>query len=105
MTAKPKVEMRLLLRGEDAFRVSAPEWANALALALKFGWNPPGPATSYLACGYRVSNENAAAIAEALDRAFEMAPEEPFYVYPPEMGTIYLLLEYMRGGEFVVSDE
>jgi len=107
MTPKPKVKMRLLRRGADAFRIAAPVWADALALALRFGWNPPGPATFYVAAGYRVSNENAKAIAEALDRAFEMALEKPVQFYPvrADMGVMYLLNEYLRGGEFAVGDE
>jgi hypothetical protein len=97
---------RLLQRGADAFRLSAPEWANALALALRFGWNPPR-ATFYLAPGYHVSDENAEELCEAFDRAFAMALAKPTQFYPVrvDMGMLYLLNEYIRVGAFVVADE
>jgi hypothetical protein len=100
-------KMRLLQRGADAYRLSAPEWANALALALRFGWNPPGPSTFYLAAGFRVSDENAKALSDAFDRAFSMALEQPMQFYPErvDMGVLYLLNEYIRVGGFVVADE
>jgi hypothetical protein len=100
-------KMRLLQRGADAFRLSAPEWANALALALRFGWNPPGRCTSYVAAGYRVSDEGAKELCEAFDRAFAMALEKPMQFYPVrvDMGMLYLLNEYLRVGTFVVADE
>lgn len=97
----------VLKRGGDIFRISFTMWAEALALALRFKWSPPGTSTSYLATGFHVSSENAMALSNAFDRIFAMAIHDPVQFYPVriDMGQLYLLKEFVEGGEFEVGDE
>lgn len=100
------IKFRHLERGGDSLRISAPVWAESLALALRYKWDPRGNSTSYLASGFSVSDQDAAALTEALDRAFAAALEQPARFYPVrvDMGELYQLREFIAGGAFVVSD-
>lgn len=99
--------MRVLKRGADTFRISALMWAEVLALALRFEWNPHGPSTAYLATDFHVSADNAKALSNAFDRIFETALENPMQFYPVrvDMGELYLLKEFLEKGSFEVGDE
>lgn len=103
--AKPK--MRVLKREANEFPVSAPMWADALALALRFKWHPIGASTSYLVAGFRVSEENAKALSDAFERVFDSALESPMQFYPiqVDMGELYLLKKFLEGGAFEVCDK
>ncbi len=102
-----KTKMRLLKRGSDTFKISAPMWANVLALALHFKWNPNGLSISYLAAGFHVSADEAKALSYAFDCIFEAALERPIDFYPVRvnMGELYLLKEFVEGGAFEVCDQ
>ena len=99
-------KMRILKGQATAFRISPPMWAEDLALALRFGWNPIGPSTSYLASGFRVSSEQAEDLSAAIGRIFEAALQNPsdFYLMRVDMGELYLLNEFLAGGAFEICD-
>jgi hypothetical protein len=99
-------QAHLLERGRESFRVDASSWAETLAIALRFGWNPPGPAGWYLANGFEVSENAAAALSDALGRAFHSASETPLSFYPVriDMGVLSRIHAFIQEGGFVVMD-
>jgi hypothetical protein len=96
----------LLKRDDETITIAKSHWAESLALALRFGWNPPGPATAYLASGIRVSMTDASALADAFDRIFERALNDPMHFYPVrvDMGELALVNDFVREGAFEVWD-
>jgi hypothetical protein len=98
--------IRLLVRDHESHAVPADFWADSLAFALRFGWNPSGPSASYLANGFDVTLDAAASLSEAFDLAFESALRTPhtFYPVPVDMGQLYELNEFIKGGRFEVRD-
>lgn len=95
-----------LKRDGEAIQIATRHWAEALALALRFGWNPQGPSTAYLASGFKVSNAGAMALADAFDRIFESALKDPLHFYPVrvDMGELSLVNDFIREGIFEVCD-
>jgi len=98
---------RTLRRDSEIHRVAATTWAQALALALKYEWNPNGPSTSYLADGFTPTEQQAAELSNAWDNAFEAALSAPMRFYPVaiDMGELSLLSDFVREGSFVIGTE
>lgn len=97
----------LLLRREgDTIAMDTPHWADALALALRHGWNPPSPTTAYLASGFNVSMADASALADAFDRILDSALKDPLHFYPVrvDMSALSLVNDFVREGAFQVWD-
>ena len=95
-----------LKRDGEAMEIATRRWADALALALRFGWNPPGPSTAYLASGFKVSDADARALADAFDRIFDSALKDPLHFYPVrvDMGELSLVNYFIREGAFEICD-
>ncbi len=76
--------MRLHNETGDDFRVSAYAWHNVLGLARGHGWDPMDteqPPENYVPHeGYAVARKDAAALADALERALDALPEGEFLV-------------------------
>jgi hypothetical protein len=98
---------RVLLRDSDSIEVDAESWANSLALALKFGWDPTAPSTAYLADGYSPSNEEALALADAWMAAMDKALKNPLEFYPSrmDMGVLSTLAEFAGCGSFTIGSK
>ena len=95
-----------LKRDYDTIQITASHWADALALALRYGWNPSGSRIDYLAAGFKVSGAGASALADAFDRIFDKALKDPMHFYPVrvDMGELSLVNDFVRGGAFEVCD-
>ncbi len=80
-------------------------WAETLLIAEKYGWEPPTLMMSYLASNVSISRADAQEIYQALERLFEKALKSPADVYPlrVDMGKLYLLKEFIEGGEFTTT--
>lgn len=99
--------MQVLKRGAESFAMQDEEWAEALLLATRFGWNPPGSTIDYLSSGFSVSADEACELAGAFERVFAQALRDPSSVYPVavDMGRLYLLKEFLLGGALQTSDK
>ena len=97
--------VRVLRRGSDTFELTKEAWAQALALALRYGWNPPGPSTSYLADGFHVSTPNARNLSDAFERIFDHALRDPIGFYPVQidMALLSLLHDFIEDGQFDIG--
>jgi hypothetical protein len=97
--------LRVLSRVNESLALTAEMWANALALALKFGWNPVGPSTAYLADGASPSGQEAASLADAWMLAMDEALQNPLKFYPTamDMGVLANLAEFASNGPFTIG--
>jgi hypothetical protein len=100
-------QARVLRRKSGSCSISPISWANALAFALRFEWNPSGQSTAYLADGFTSTDEEATKLAEAWDRAFGKALRDPLSYYPTrvDMAELSVLLEFVREGAFTITTD
>ncbi|MGE4087923.1 MAG: hypothetical protein AB7F93_07550 [Immundisolibacter sp.] len=96
----------LLKRDGETIAIATPHWADSLALALRYGWNPLGPTAAYLASGFKVSLADASALAAAFDRIFESALQDPMRFHPVrvDLSELSLVNDFVREGAFEVWD-
>ncbi len=85
----------ILSRGSEKFETTAKLWAEALLKAGDFGWKPEKPQLNYYASGAVISNDDASAIYDSLQKLFDAALKDPMSVYPVrfDMGEMYDLKE------------
>ncbi|MCZ6733453.1 MAG: hypothetical protein O7B27_13070, partial [Gammaproteobacteria bacterium] len=94
-----------LQRGEDCLSVDATVWANTLLLASNWGWKPDRPTYSFMAKYFEVTDKEATALAQTIDRIWSSAGDDPYALKLNPKVDLSLLMEigaFCLEGAFVV---
>jgi hypothetical protein len=96
---------RLLERGSEQLSIDASVWAEILLLASRWAWKPTSPSYFLLAPNYEVTAEDARSLANAIERIWAAASEDPFNINltpPVDLGLLLTVGAFCLRGSFVV---
>ena len=99
------IPKKTLQRQENRLTVTAPVWANTLLLATKWGWKPKRPSFHFLAQNFEVSESEAIALAQTIERIWDSASADPFGVKldpPVDLALLMSIGSFCLGGAFIV---